>query len=298
MNPKIKGVIAALASATGYSLVYIFAKLAQREVETRVFLFWWFFFASLWSLVLLFSMKRGFSQLIDKIKAHPWFFAYFGFSEAFATFLFFYLVKKMNPSFISFIVNLQPLFVIFWGYLIISEKLNFYEGIGGALAIGGTVILTYAEPDVTGVFLLLLFLMVGIYSFNTVLVRMKVRDISPVHIAVFRIYVLFLLYSLFLFSTGQIKFPSPFALANILAGSLFGPVLATIFLFVALKYLKAANVSIIKSVQPFLVLLLSYWFLHQGLRTSQIMGGVLIIIGINILIVGNRAGIRRALSEK
>ncbi len=298
MNPKIKGVLAALGASAGYSLVYIFAKLAQKQVETRVFLFWWFFFASLWSLAILLSRKRGVQLLLRKIKEHPVFFAYFGVSEAFATFLFFYLVKKMNPSFISFIVNLQPLFVIFWGYMILSEKLNLYEALGGAVAIGGTIILTYAEPDVTGFFLFLLLLMVGIYSLNTVIVRMKVRDISPIQITVFRVYVLFSLYSVFLLSRGGFRFPSNYALLNIMAGSFFGPVLATTLVFVALKYLKAANVSIIKSIQPFLVLLLSYWFLHQGLKPSQVFGGILIIAGINILVVGNRAGIRRALTEK
>ncbi len=295
MNPKIKGILAALGSALGYSLVYIFAKFAQRELPTEPFLFWWFLMASLWSSIIVVSRKEGFKNLLNFIKKHPLFFLYFGFSEAFATFLFFYLVKLLNPSFISFIVNLQPLFVIFWGYLILSEKLNLYEGTGAAVAIAGTAILTHAEADVSGLHLFLLLLMVGIFSLNTVIVRMKVRGIPPIYITVFRVYVLFTLYAGMVFLSRRFQFPTTFSFLNIMLGSLFGPVLATTLVFLALKYLKAANVSIIKSVQPFMVLLLSYTLLGQGLRPSQILGGVLIIIGINILILGNRASIKKAL---
>jgi len=297
VNSKIKGILAALGSALGYSLVYIFAKLAQRKLPTEPFLFWWFLMASLWSSFIVLSQKEGFRRLVVFIKEHPFFFLYFGLSEAFATFLFFYLVKLLNPSFISFIVNLQPLFVILWGYLILSEKLNIYEGTGAAVAIAGTVILTHAEADVSGVHLFLLLLMVGIYSLNTVIVRIKVQGIPPVYITVFRVYVLFTLYSAVVFLSHRFRLPDPFSLLNIVAGSLLGPVLATTMVFLALKYLKAANVSIIKSIQPFIVLLLSYAVLSQGLRPSQILGGILIIAGINILIVGNRASIKKALTR-
>ena len=296
LNSKLKGVLLTLVSATGYSAVYIFAKLAQREIPTNLFLFWWFLFASIWSLLILMA-KRDILRFLSKVKEHWVFFLYFGTSEAFATFLFFYMVKKLNPSLISFIVNLQPLFVIFWGFLILSEKLNLFEAIGGGIAITGTVLITYASPEAGIFYMGILLLMTLIYSLNTVLVRYKVKGIPAIFIAIFRVYTLFTLYTVYLFTIGKFGFPTTFSLINILVGSLLGPVVATYSMFQALKYLKAANVSIIKSIQPFMVVLATYIFLGEKLKANQFLGGIIIIIGINILILGNRAQIKNAFSK-
>ena len=296
LNSKLKGVLLTLISATGYSAVYIFAKLAQRDLPTSLFLFWWFLFASIWSLLILVA-KRDILSFLHKIKEHWIFFLYFGSSEAFATFLFFYMVKKLNPSLISFIVNLQPLFVIFWGFLILSEKLNLFEATGGAIAIAGTVLISYASPEAGIFYIGVLIFMTLIYSLNTVLVRYKVRGIPAIFIAIFRVYTLFLLYTGYLFATGKFALPTTFAFINILFGSLLGPVVATYSVFQALKYLKAANVSIIKSIQPFMVVLATYIFLGESLKPNQFLGGIIIIIGINILIIGNRSQIKNALSK-
>ena len=295
-NSKLKGIMFATLSATGYSAVYIFAKFAQRNISTDLFIFWWFLSASIWSLIILIA-RKGIVKFINKVREHWIFFLYFGVSEAFATFLFFYMVKKLNPSLVSFIINLQPLFVIFWGFLILSEKLNVHEGIGGAIAITGTIMISYASPEAGIYSIAILLFMTIIYSLNIVLVRYKVQGIPAIFIAIFRVYTLFSLYTVYLLAQSKFVIPSRFSMLNIIIGSLFGPVLATFSLFQALKYLKAANVSIIKSIQPFLVFIASYIFLGEKLKTGQFLGGLIIIIGINILILGNRANIKKAFTK-
>jgi len=296
-NSKLKGLLLALTSAVGYSAVYIFAKFAQMDIKTDLFIFWWFLFASIWSLIILLA-RRDIIKFLKKLREHWLFFLYFGTSEAFATFLFFYMVKKLNPSLVSFIINLQPLFIILLGFIILSEKLNVYEGIGGAIAIAGTIIITYASPEAGLVSIAVLLFMTLVYSLNTVLVRLKVKGIPAIFIAIFRVYTLFALYSIYLLLQGKLNIPSKFAMLNIIVGSLLGPVLATYSLYQALKYLKAANVSIIKTIQPFLVVLATYIVLGEKLKFSQLIGGIIIILGINILIMGNRTNIKNAFSKK
>ena len=50
--------------------------------------------------------------------------------------------------------------------------------------------------------------------------------------------------------------------------------------------MKAGTVSIIRSIQPFLVALGTYFVLKLPLSPKQLIGGTIVVIGINIILVG------------
>lgn len=297
IKDRIRGVFLAFGSAAGYSAVFIVGNIAQRNLPTEQFVFWWFFIASLIGS-LLWIKKSNRIEFLKSLKAHLGFFLYFGVSEALATFTFFYLIKILNPAFVSFVVNLSPVFVVFWGYVLLRERLNFAEAMGAAVAMTGVVIISYASPEVNFWQLLVILLMTLTFAFNTVLVKYKVKNLSPLYITIFRIYALFGLFSIHNLHRGFV-FPEPSTFVLIFFGALLGPLGATFCLFSSLKYLKASSVSIIKSVQPFLVVLGAYSFLDRSLSGFQVFGGILTVVGVNVLILGSRSiGKRRVLSPE
>ncbi len=279
---SLRGIIFSLISALGYSSVYIIARFAQEYTPIDVFLFWWFFIASLLSFIFVGRTLRGFSK---SVRNNLTFFLYFGLSEATGTFIFFYLLKLMNPSLLSFIGNLSPLFVALWAFLLMNEKLGPVEIIGGLIAIAGVIIITGASPKGEIVKILVVVAITLMFAFNTVLVRIKVKDIQPIFMVSFRVYSLFTIYAIYLFIKTGFAFPDIRSVPFIISGALMGPIIATFAVFEALKYLKAADVTIIKSIQPLLVTLGSYVFLHRALTIRQFLGGILILIGVNAVII-------------
>ncbi len=288
---KLRGILFALLAALGYSSVYVLAKYAQMHVTTDVFLPWWFFMASIYTFTII-TLRGELGKFLSSIKKHTFFFVYFGLSEAIATFTFFFLLRIMNPSVISFVGNLSPVFVALWGFFILKEKLTPLEIIGGSIAIAGVLIISNASPRGDLPKIMLIVAMVLVFSLNTILVRIKVQDIPPIFIVSLRTYALFTAYALYhIYVNHGIVLPDIKAIPYIALGSFMGPVAATFSVFEALKNMKAADVSIIKSVQPLFVAIASYIFLNQPPGSPQLIGGVLIIIGVNIVILSNKKAI-------
>ena len=230
----LKGFFYSITSALSVTVVYIISKLVQNTLSTELFLFWWFGLASIWGSFFIIKMKI-FKEYLEIIKKHVGFLLYFAIAESFGTFLFFYLIKKLNPSVVSFLGSVTPLLVVIVGYFILKEKLNFIEGIGGAITIIGVGIITYTSPEVKPLYLFILFIMLLIFAFNTVLVRKKSAEIPSLLITVLRVYFLFTVYAIFIIIKGGFYFPAKRDMLNLLIGSFTGPILGMFLLFKALS---------------------------------------------------------------
>jgi len=296
-NKRFLGSLLAFLSAVAVSLVFITSKLAQRTMETRIFLFWWFCCAALWAIVILIVNRKDFLCYIGKVKTFRWFFLYFVVSESCAAFLFFYVIKQVNPAIVSFIGSLTPLFVAVIAFFYIKERLCPREILGGFISIAGVVLITYVSPEITVFYTLLVLLMVTIFSFNNVLVKKKTADVPPILITLVRIFFLMLTYLAYNVIMGGLRLPTVHELWPLLLGSFLGPILGMTFLFTALKYIKSTQASLIKNSQPFLVVLFSYLFLGTGVTLQQLLAGSLIIIGISLMISPKRLNLRAILNR-
>ena len=256
-NKQILGSMLAFLSAVAVSLVFITSKVVQRTMETRIFLFWWFCFAALWAVVILVIKRDDILCYVGKLKTFKWFFLYFTFSEAWAAFLFFYVIKQVNPAIVSFIGSLTPLFVAIIAFFYIRERLSTREIFGGLISISGVILITYVSPEINVTYTLLVLMMVTIVSFNNVLVKKKTADVPPILITLVRIFSLLATYLVYNLVRGGLRFPTSGELGPLVLGSFLGPILGMTFLFTALKYIKSTQVSLIKNSQPFLVVIFS-----------------------------------------
>ena len=75
---------------------------------------------------------------------------------------------------------------------------------------------------------------------------------------------------------------------NVLAGSLLGPFLAVLAGYYAMQYLEVSKSSVIGSSKSFLILLISYLWFGNLPMISQIIGGIVVILGAILIIVGKQ----------
>lgn len=296
-NDKILGSVLSLFSAISISLVYIVSRSVQNSMKTDLFILWWFFFAGVWASFILVYKRKDFLCYIETVKKHKLFFIYFTLSETYGAFIFFYLIKIINPSVVSFLGSVTPLFVAIIAFFYIGEKMSARELLGGLISMAGVFLITYVSPDVKIIYVLMILSTVLIYSFNTVLVKKKTKDIPPILITLIRIFFLFLAYLFYNIVKGGIRLPDLREFILIAGGSLLGPILGMFALFSAFKYIKSTEVSLIKNSQPFFVILLSTVFLDIGIKIEQLVAGILIVIGISFIISEKRLGIRTILNR-
>ncbi len=145
INPTVKGIILALLATLGMANVYIFSKAALLEVNFFQFQFYWFGFAMVWILPFLFI--TGIIRRIPALsKASNITLVFMGILElGAASMLFLSIQLADNPTTISFLSNLTPIFVTILGIRFLGERFNAVEAIGIILTIGGVILITYTR---------------------------------------------------------------------------------------------------------------------------------------------------------
>lgn len=292
LSGSLKGVLFACSSALCVTLVYLCSRLLTATMTTELLLFWWFALASVWSAVAL-AIKRktaaGFGRLI---RTHFRFFGLYMLLESAATLSFFFVIRFVNPSIVSFFDILSPLFVTIIAFFYLKEKLKKIEILGGIVSLCGVAVLTYVSPEVKLKFLLLIVMQVLFYSTSSILAKKRIQAIPPLVITCFRVFCLFALYTLLLLWKGWWRWPSGHEFLFLAAGSAAGPVLGAFSLFSAMKYIKVTKIFLIKNAQPFLVALASTFLLKISLSLRQLAGGMIIFVGISLVVMGKAEEIK------
>jgi drug/metabolite transporter (DMT)-like permease len=284
---RSKGYLFAFLSTLAMSNVYIFSKSALSEVSLAQFGFYWFGFALiLFMLLLIFKKDNQFKQIGKKeFKT----LLLVGVLEIFSTSMFFLAIKSVeNPTIVSFLGNLKPIFVIFLGLIILGEGFSKIESIGILITIAGAFILGY-QDDLSfqalldnGVVFILISLIFG--GLSMVLVRKNSVAIPSIVYAISRSVFLMIAAIVFLYISGDSILISKTALKNIAFGASMGPFLAILSFYNAIKYLEAARVSLIGTSKGIFVMIGSFMVFDRLPSNMQIIGGMITIFGVITII--------------
>ncbi len=294
-----KGIALSLVSALSLSLVYIFSKAAMDYMSLWQFGFYWFLIAMLENGALFFAYKlhREFMKLERKQKFLILQIAVF---ELIGTIAFFASIRLYkNPTVVSFLANTVPITVGVLSYFFLRERFNFFEAIGIVITIIGAMIIGYQstvlqEVEQIGLGLLVVFVFVILFSVNTILIRVSVRNSHPLMISFFRTVLLFL-FSFLMIVIKHESFSVPrVGVKNILFGATFGPVIGVLTSFWALKYIEATISSTIINAKGFLIMVLVYLYLSIVPETYQIYGGLLAVLGVAIMSYGKHLKIKNS----
>lgn len=291
-NPVIKGYIFAFLATLGMSNVYIFSKAAMAELDVIQFGFYWFGMALLWSLIYM--LGTGKVKSIKSLnKRSKILLIIIGIFELVAASTLFLAIETVeNPTVISFLHNLTPIFVTILGISFLTERFNFIEGIGILLTITGAFLISYTGQkklseifiDGTGLITISsLFL-----SISIVIAKSRIKHIDPSILMINRISYIFIFAILLMVYTGKSLEISGTALFNVAAGSILGPFMTALAQYSALKYIEASRTMIIQATRGLFVAIGAIIYLDILPEVMQIIGGTITIVGVIVITLGKR----------
>ena len=279
-SDKIKGVALSFLSALLLTAVFLFSSLAQRTMAGPPFLFWWFILP-LPALILL-QPPAGTWKILWR--RHWRFFLAYNLIDVACNILFFYLLRVIQPSIVSFFFSLTPLLGAICAYFYLGERLSRLERLGGILSVAGVILITWASPAVGILLAILAVWMTLLYAFNNVLVKRWIHDVPPTAVISVRIVFQAAFFTGFLLCFGGFRWPTAREMVFLTLGSCSGPIFGMYVVFVALQYLKATQLFLIRNLHPFFVTVAAALFLQQTLTLRQLTGGAVIITGVFLLL--------------
>ncbi len=285
-----KGYLWILVSVLAVSNVYIFSKAALNEISIIQFGFYWFGFGLLWNMIIS-NRKVGVSKIKSLDKKVKLLYIFIGIVEIISTTAFFYAIMTIeNPSVTSFLGNLTPIFVTFFGVILLKERFNFIELIGAVLTLFGAFIISYkgsASLDklfISGSEFILISSFVS--SLTTIFIKKNIAKFTPALLSLNRIVFIFSFATIMMIVTGaDFRIPQKAFYATFL-GSLLGPFLTANAGYHALKYIEASKRSILNSSRSLFVLLGAYIYFGNLPKEYQIIGGIFTILGVILISFG------------
>ncbi|MRT91649.1 DMT family transporter [Ancylomarina sp. 16SWW S1-10-2] len=288
LSQQLKGSLIALLATITFSNVYIFSKLAMKDVSLASFGILWFGLALIWNLLYNWYKinKNHFKDLTKSSKRTLLLIAC---SELIASSAFFLAIHLTpNPTIVSFLANTSPIFVILLGFTFLKERFSIAEIIGIILILLGVGLINITESGIqlkqlTSPASLATFTFALFYGISLVLAKTKVGILPSSMITFYRNIALFLGFILYNFCLFKVPSYTEESLFYIFIGSLLGPFLGTILTFSALKYIEASKVTLIITSRSFFIILGAFIFIGILPSQNQFIGGVMTIVGIAII---------------
>jgi drug/metabolite transporter (DMT)-like permease len=290
VSPVVKGTTLAFIAVLGMANVYVFSKAALLEVNFFQFQFYWFAFAMVW--IVPFLLITGMVKKIpDLSRSSKFTLLIIGLLELGAASLMFLAIQLAdNPTTISFLSNLTPIFVTILGIRFLGERFNMVEAIGIILTIGGVILITYTRDTSVREFFgkgsgwILISALLS--SISIVTAKSRITSIHPGILTLNRVIFLFL-FGLAGMIVKQESFAvSGRALMNMGIGALLGPFLTGFAQYSALRYIEASRTMIIQSTRSLFVLVGAMIYLSILPEMLQLIGGLITIIGVIVLTWG------------
>ena len=289
-SPAVKGTILAFLATLGMANVYVFSKAALLEVNYYQVQFYWFGFALVW--IVPFLILTGIIRKIPVLSKSSFVtLTIIGFLELGAAGLLFLSIQLAeNPTTISFLSNLTPIFVTILGIRYLGERFNAVEAIGIILTIGGVLLITYTRDTSIREFFGAgsgWILVSSVFSsISIVTAKSRIKDIHPGILTLNRVVFIFV-FALGAMLLRQESFViTKQAAMNMAIGSLLGPFLTGFAQYSALRYIEASRSMIIQATRSLFVLVGSMIYLSILPEMLQLTGGIITIAGVIVMTWG------------
>ncbi|MDD4994021.1 MAG: DMT family transporter [Paludibacter sp.] len=200
--------------------------------------------------------------------------------------LMFEAYKTTTPTNVAFISALNPVLIAFWAFIFLKEKLGRYKIVGGIIALIGVIIVLF-KGDIN-TFLSIhyrigdvwMFIAVASHGLYAICAKVASKTIGSINAVIYAGIFGIILYLPFSFS--KIKMPDwNYDLAfYVFITGVVGTGIAQWFFINSVKHIGATASGIIINFNPVFTVLLSGIFLNQIPVLSQLIGWVIIMLGI------------------
>ncbi len=267
-----------------FSIVYLVIKDVKPRMQFEQFVFYWFLCGSVYYLLPM--VKTDEIRMLKIPRRLIPVTVMMGVFEVTGTFLFFYVIRLMNPAVVSFYGNVSIVMTTTMGIFFLKERFTVLEALGGIILGIGIVLMTYKAGETVLLGFLLIMLSSLLFSINTILMKVTLKEIHPIAFSTYRTFLLFAVASaVFLFKADK-SLPELSVFLEIAVGAFLGP-FAGVFLQVSgLQYLEASKASLVGATKPLMVLIGCIVWLGQIPGLSQSIGGGIALAGIELMLWG------------
>lgn len=282
-----QGIAFAMVDVIAMTGVYVFSKIFLNNLPFPVFGVYWFSAGLIWNFILSGFVKGTYAKF--EIKASYLFFlAIVGIFDMAATILWFEAVDKTdNPSLVSFMTNISPVYAVILGYVFLKEKLSFSEGVGIIITLTGAVLIGYRSDFTLRSFLFsgagIILISSLISQGGKVILKTRIKNYHPITLSINRVVFLLCFSILFVFIYDYSLDIGIATIMYIAIGALMGPVISAFAGYNALARLKVSTWSILSTSRSFFVMIASYLILSNLPDSIQIFGGLLTVAGVVVI---------------
>lgn len=280
---NLKGPLLTIISAVLLTSWFVSAKYLMKFTNPETLNLLWVGTGLVLAIILATIKKLRWFRTIKKY----WKFGILsGATMAVGSIMMFYAVDSIGPTLSSFLIRFVLVFAVILGIIFLKERLTFIEVIGMLIAVVGAFIISFSGAGgIVQLSSLLVMISSFLFAINSLLTKIYVKRIEPLELIivkdVFAIFIIFL-YSIFT-STLQ---PVSFKILGLTAlASGITSIIGFLFFLRALQLMNLTKVMIIRSLDPFLVIVYSYIFFGWIIPTKvQVFGGLMIMLGVSVIV--------------
>lgn len=189
-------------------------------------------------------------------------------------------LAQLDPSFQAFLWRFQPVLTILLSALVLGERLMVKELIPVAAMVLGGCLGGIGRWHIVGTGMILTLLACYAVAVQLVIAKMTVAEIHPNALVFYRVGIGALIIALWTLLTGKgnLGVGASYWLVTLL-GAFLGPCASFLLTFRSYRYWDLSRSAVVKTVEPLLVLPLSYMVLGQRPAAKELLGGCLILMG-------------------
>lgn len=282
MEQTKKGIIFTLIAQIFGLGYWIFATIGFKYFNLYTLTSFWFGSATIFSILMIIFLKK--LSHFKKFKKYWKWILIMGTLNTGSILTGWKALEILGPSLTSFISNIEVLFVIIFGIILLSDKFNLYEIISGIIIIMGLFITSYSSGEYHLFGILLIIIHSIFFALSRIIIKSKLKKIDASNIVFYRAIIVTLFISIIGFITNNIEISNSQKIIYITFPSIFSVVLQHLFIFKAYKLIEISKVQLYSSLMPLLVLITSFMIFKEILTINQIIGGITILIGVLSLI--------------
>ncbi len=277
---KNNGFLFAVLSSLFVSTSFVFVQYLLKYIPPEFLMVLWFLSASAMSagIVAFYKKENPISYFRRNWKEG----LVLGFINFLSALTWTFSIQLIGSSLSSFLMRLTTIFMILIGILFLKEKLSAIELIGAIIAIAGAFLISFNSESII---LIGVAIAVGSALFSAIhdtIAKAYVSKIDPIVMASIRTAFSFFFLTLYATSLSRIMVVPTKLIPFIIIGSTMSAVIGYIFYFLAMQRMDISKVAIIRTLDPFVVLIYAFIIFRTLPTTIELIGGILIVSGVII----------------
>lgn len=280
----IVGYFFLVGTAIFTALSYMFGKYLDKGLSPTTTIFYWFFGAFIFSMIITPFIPSQRKELRNLYK-YKRIFIYSGILTSIGAALWVLSLWTIGPALTSFLMKSQTLFSLLLGFILLGEWLKKGESIGIALTVIGVIVVAY-QKDTYLIFGTITALAAAFfYSFLSYIVKKIANDLNMLTVATLRTLGVSIVLFIYLLITGTFSYPSFMDAVYMSLGGITGAYIAKACQFHSIKLLDVSRTTAVMPLESLFVVILSYLLFDNIPSFIKLLGGATIIIGVVFLVI-------------